>query len=155
MSASRNERMVIIGAGPTGLGAAHRLQEVGHDDFVVLEANDYVGGLATSFTDDAGFTYDIGGHVMFSHYDYYDRVVDGIMGDEYTELQREAWGWMETRFPPYPFKNNIKDLNPPTIMDCIMGLTEPQRPPPPPARHLRRREGGLFGRRHPPPLHGA
>src|SRR3954454_7211671 len=60
-------RIVIIGAGPTGLAAGYRLQELGHEDFVILEANDYVGGLATSFTDDKGFTYDIGGHVMFSH----------------------------------------------------------------------------------------
>ena len=61
------ERLVIVGAGPTGLGAAHRLQERGHDDWVVLETSDGVGGLARSFTDAAGFTYDIGGHVLFSH----------------------------------------------------------------------------------------
>ncbi len=80
-----NPRIVVIGAGPTGLGAGYRLAELGYDDWVILEANDYVGGLATSFTDDAGFTYDIGGHVMFSHYDYYDRLVDKLMGDEFTD----------------------------------------------------------------------
>ncbi|MDP9005894.1 MAG: NAD(P)-binding protein, partial [Actinomycetota bacterium] len=74
----REPRIVIIGAGPTGLGAGYRLQELGYDDWVILEANDYVGGLATSFTDDAGFTYDIGGHVMFSHYPYYDELVDKL-----------------------------------------------------------------------------
>ena len=77
-----NPRIVIIGAGPTGLGAGYRLQELGYDDWVLLEANDYVGGLATSFTDDKGFTYDIGGHVMFSHYAYYDELVDRLMGGE-------------------------------------------------------------------------
>src|SRR4051812_13834529 len=122
-------RIVIIGAGPTGLGAAHRLKELGHDDYVVLEADDHVGGLATSFTDDAGFTYDIGGHVMFSHYQYYDDLVDGIMGDEYTELEREAWVWMEDRFIPYPFQNNIKDLEPATVLECLMGLIDAQRTP--------------------------
>src|SRR5918994_529715 len=127
MSATSNPRLVIIGAGPTGLGAAHRLRERGYDDVVVLEANDYVGGLATSFTDDAGFTYDIGGHVMFSHYDYYDRVVDGLMGDDYTELEREAWVWMQDRFIPYPFQNNIKDLEPATVVECLMGLIEAQK----------------------------
>src|SRR3954468_11973771 len=120
-------RVVIIGAGPTGLGAAHRLRELGHDDVVVLEANDYVGGLATSFTDAAGFTYDIGGHVMFSHYEYYDRLVDRLMGGQYTELQREAWVWMEQRFIPYPFQTNIKDLGPSTVLECLLGLIEAQR----------------------------
>jgi protoporphyrinogen oxidase len=122
-----DQRIVIIGAGPTGLGAGYRLQELGHEDWVILEANDYVGGLATSFTDDAGFTYDIGGHVMFSHYDYYDALVEKLMGGDYTELQREAWVWMEDRFIPYPFQNNIRDLDPQTVFECVHGLIEAQR----------------------------
>ncbi|TMC10030.1 MAG: FAD-dependent oxidoreductase, partial [Chloroflexi bacterium] len=63
-----NPRIVIIGAGPTGLGAAYRLQELGYTNWAVYERSSFVGGLASSQTDAAGFTYDIGGHVMFSHY---------------------------------------------------------------------------------------
>ena len=122
-----NPRIVIIGAGPTGLGAGYRLQELGYDDWVMLEASDYVGGLATSFTDDAGFTYDIGGHVMFSHYPYYDELVDKLMGGDFTELQREAWVWMEDRFIAYPFQNNIRSLEPQTVFECVTGLIEAQR----------------------------
>ena len=120
-------RIVIIGAGPTGLGAGYRLNELGYDDWVILEADDAVGGLARSYTDDAGFTYDVGGHVMFSHYPYYDRLVDKLMGDDFTQLEREAWVWTEGRYIPYPFQNNIKDLEPQTVMDCLMGLIEAQR----------------------------
>jgi protoporphyrinogen oxidase len=116
-----NPRIVIIGAGPTGLGAGYRLDELGYDDWVILEANDYVGGLATSFTSENGFTYDVGGHVMFSHYPYYDDLVERLMGDEYTELKREAWVWMENRFIPYPFQNNVGGLSPETTFDCVMG----------------------------------
>ncbi len=46
--AGRDPRIVIIGAGPTGLGAGYRLDELGYDDWVLLEAGDRVGGLATS-----------------------------------------------------------------------------------------------------------
>jgi protoporphyrinogen oxidase len=129
MSGVRSEspRVVIIGAGPTGLAAGYRLQELGHDDWVILEATDRVGGLATSFTDEHGFTYDIGGHVMFSHYSYYDELVDKLMGGDYTELEREAWVWMENRFVPYPFQNNLHDLQPQTVFDCVMGLVEAQQ----------------------------
>jgi protoporphyrinogen oxidase len=117
-------RIVIIGAGPTGLGAGYRLAELGYDDWVVLEASDRVGGLATSFTDDDGFTWDIGGHVMFSHYEYYDRLVDRLMGEEYSTLNREAWVWMEDRFIPYPFQNNIGGLDPSTVLECLAGAVE-------------------------------
>ena len=40
---------LIIGAGPTGLGAARRLEELGAPDFLVLERHDHAGGLAASF----------------------------------------------------------------------------------------------------------
>jgi UDP-galactopyranose mutase len=123
------ERLVIIGAGPTGLGAAYRLRELGHDDWVLLEAADGPGGLARSFTDSAGFTYDIGGHVLFSHYPYYNRVVEGLLGDDYRELRREAWVWMQGRFIPYPFQNNLRGLEPATVYECLLGLVEAQRQP--------------------------
>jgi UDP-galactopyranose mutase len=115
------ERIVIIGAGPTGLGAGHRLTELGHDNWVMLEATDRVGGLATSYVDDDGFTWDVGGHVMFSHYPYYDALVDKLMGDKRTTLTREAWVWMQDRYIPYPFQNNIAGLEPETVMECVMG----------------------------------
>jgi protoporphyrinogen oxidase len=51
---------VIIGSGPTGLGAAYRLKELGIKDFIVLEKENYIGGLATSFVDEKGFTWDVG-----------------------------------------------------------------------------------------------
>ena len=106
----REPRIVIIGAGPTGLGAGYRLRELGYRDFLILEARDRVGGLASSETSPNGFTYDIGGHVLFSHYEYFDRLFDKLMGDEYQELRREAWIWMCDRFLPYPFQNNIRYL---------------------------------------------
>ena len=117
-------RIVIVGAGPTGLGAGYRLAELGYDDWVILEASDRVGGLATSFTDEDGFTWDIGGHVMFSHYEYYDKLVDRLMGDKYTTLNREAWVWTENRFIPYPFQNNIGGLDPQTALECLVGAVE-------------------------------
>ncbi len=118
---SDSPRIVIIGAGPTGLGAGYRLAELGYDNWVMLEASERVGGLATSFVDDDGFTWDIGGHVMFSHYEYYDRLVDKLMGDQYATLNREAFVWMQDRYIPYPFQNNIKGLEPETVLQCLMG----------------------------------
>ena len=56
----RKQRIVVVGSGPCGLGAAWRLQELGHEDFLVLEAGPEAGGLSVTATDDNGFLFDMG-----------------------------------------------------------------------------------------------
>ncbi len=119
-------RIVILGAGPTGLGAAYRLQELGYRDWDIYEADDHVGGLASSYVDDAGFTWDLGGHVMFSHYEYFDRLVDKLLGEDHSVKMREAWVWMCDRYLPYPFQNNIRYLPKEAVWECVQGLLEIQ-----------------------------
>jgi len=139
---------LIIGAGPTGLGAARRLTELGQDDFLVLEANAYPGGLAASFKDSAGFTWDIGGHVVFSHYDYFDRMLDDLLGDERLEHQREAWVRIAGTWVPYPFQNNIRFLPSEMAWRCVQGLLPGVRPELPPGgspANFREWIGHVFG----------
>ncbi|MDP6934765.1 MAG: NAD(P)-binding protein, partial [Myxococcota bacterium] len=73
---SQPPRMVIVGAGPTGLGAALRCTQLGHADWTVLERGSVVGGLARTEVDENGFLWDMGGHVVFSHYRYFDDLLD-------------------------------------------------------------------------------
>ncbi|HSU67173.1 MAG TPA: FAD-dependent oxidoreductase [Tepidisphaeraceae bacterium] len=119
-------KIVIIGAGPTGLGAAYRLKELGYNNFQMYEKSPYIGGLAGSFTDSAGFTWDIGGHVMFSHYKYYDDVFDKLMGSDYQLNMRECWVRMFGNWVPYPFQNNIRYLPKEITYECLTGLVEAQ-----------------------------
>lgn len=58
--AGTKERIVVIGSGPCGLGAAYRLQELGHENFLVLEAGPEAGGLSITATDENGFLWDMG-----------------------------------------------------------------------------------------------
>lgn len=120
------KRIVIIGAGPTGLGAGYRLKELGHRNFHIYDRAPYIGGLASSHTDPNGFTWDIGGHVMFSHYEYYDEVFDKLMGDEYQLNMRESWVRMFDTWVPYPFQNNIRYLPKEVTFECLAGLIEAQ-----------------------------
>ena len=122
-------RIVILGAGPTGLSAAWRLQEHGHHDWMLLESSERPGGLSMSVRDDAGFTWDLGGHVIFSHWKYFDRLLVQALGDQWVEHQREAWVWMRERWIPYPLQNNIWRLPPDELVKCLAGLVEVHRAP--------------------------
>lgn len=117
--------VIVLGAGPTGLGAAWRLQEMGRKDWLLLEGANQAGGLAGSFVDERGFTWDIGGHVHFSHYEYFDRAMDEFLGkDGWLHHERESWVWMRDRFIPYPFQTNIHRLPSADLERCLTGLVD-------------------------------
>lgn len=121
------KKIIIIGAGPTGLGAAYRLQELGYKNWEIFEANDHVGGLSSSFKDKKGFTWDIGGHVMFSHYNYFDKLIKILLGKNYFEHDRRAFIWLDSRFVPYPFQDNIMYLSKEKVLECILGIIEAEK----------------------------
>lgn len=122
------EKIVIIGGGPCGLGAAWRLQELKHGNFKLFERSSDVGGLAKSLIDKKGFTWDIGGHVLFSHYDYFNRLMNKLLTkDEWIFHRREAWVWLKNRLIPYPFQNNIKYLDKENRDRCLNGLIKARK----------------------------
>lgn len=120
------KKIVIIGAGPTGLGAGYRLSELGYNNYHIYESKSELGGLAGSYQDSAGFTWDVGGHVMFSHYPYYDDVFNKLMGSDFQENMRECWLRLFNRWIPYPFQNNIRYLPKEVACECLIGLIEAQ-----------------------------
>lgn len=130
---TNDQRVVILGSGPTGLGAGYRLRELGHDNFHIYERDNQVGGLATSYQDAQGFTWDIGGHVQFSHYAYFDRLmdlaVDPPKGPGWLTHERESWVWIDGRFVPYPFQNNIRYLSEEKRWKCVQGLVQLYKQP--------------------------
>jgi protoporphyrinogen oxidase len=117
-------KIVVIGGGPTGLGAAWRLHEAGYTNWELFEKAPRVGGLASSYIDERGFTWDLGGHVVFSHYPYFDRVLDSVLKDDWVEHVRETWIWMRERFIPYPLQNNIRHLPSHELLECLEGLLD-------------------------------
>jgi len=120
-----NVRHLIIGAGPTGLGAAWRLEQRGIHDWIVLESGQVPGGLAQSVVDEHGFTWDLGGHVQFSHYEMFDQLMDELLGvDGWLYHDRESWVWLRNRFVPYPFQLNLHRLPAAEQSACVRGLEE-------------------------------
>lgn len=175
----------MLGAGPTGLGAATRLNQLDHNDWLLLDqvrltpeiarapprslkraANSSArtgfavaarlcigargpasraatfrsppahpllrsathpshcrrrpaqaseaGGLACTDVTPEGFLFDMGGHVIFSHYQYFDDLIDTAVGtgaDAWNTLERVSYVWLKNRWVAYPFQNNISALD--------------------------------------------
>ncbi|MDR3792612.1 MAG: FAD-dependent oxidoreductase [Terracidiphilus sp.] len=119
------EQVLILGGGPTGLGAARQLNQLGHADWMMLDSGPAAGGLSMSYVDDCRFTWDIGGHVQFSHYEYFDQAMEEFLGkDGWLSHERESWVWMRDRFVPYPFQYNVHRLPAEDLDRCLAGLVD-------------------------------
>ncbi len=103
-------RIVIIGAGPTGLGAGIRLKQLGHDNWRIYESQAEPGGLAGSVTDSSGFTWDYGGHVLFTSFEPVLDVITSLPDDFFIEHQRKAFVRLDDALVPYPFQLNLEAL---------------------------------------------
>src|SRR5688500_18033206 len=112
MSSTRAPHVAIVGAGPCGLACGRELALLGHDDWAIYERESVAGGHAGSVVDPAGFTWDQGGHVVFSHYGEFDRLLDEVLGDDVHEHERSSYVRLGDSWVPYPFQNNLRHLPP-------------------------------------------
>ncbi|KAF4126310.1 Flavin containing amine oxidoreductase [Geosmithia morbida] len=126
MSADKNVDVLVIGMGPTGLGAAKRLNHINGPSWLILDSADKAGGLAGTDTTDEGFLYDVGGHVIFSHYKYFDDCLDEALPkeDDWFTHERISYVRYKGLWVPYPFQNNISMLPKEDQVKCMDGLID-------------------------------
>jgi len=92
--------VVILGAGPAGLAAAHELS-ANHADVTVLEANDFVGGLCRT-VECKGYRFDLGGHRWFTKNEDLNNWFRRLMGDEIVMVDRISRIYYGEKFFSYP-----------------------------------------------------
>ena len=94
--------IVVIGAGPAGLAAAHELAVHGYSA-VVVEKLDKVGGLART-ENYRGFSFDIGGHRFFTKEDEVSRLWRDLLGPEFLRRPRLSRIYYRRNFFYYPLR---------------------------------------------------
>ena len=114
--------ILIIGAGPTGLGAATRLHEHGKSNWLLIDENSAPGGLASTDVTREGFLFDLGGHVIFSHYQYFDDLLSHAVGKNWNVLERVSFCWIKNQWVPYPLQSNLYCLPLEDKIACVRGL---------------------------------
>ncbi len=115
-------RVVIIGAGITGLATAHYLECEGCADYVIFEKEKEVGGLCRSVRVD-GFTFDFTGHLLHSCHNDHSSFLGGIDAFENWKVHaRRAYVYSEGIYTPYPYQSNLYGLPASTVTECIVGF---------------------------------
>nr|UOP56938.1 putative UDP-galactopyranose mutase [Thecaphora frezii] len=117
---------LVIGAGPTGLGAAKRLNQLNQGSWLLVDGAKEAGGLASTDVTEEGFLFDVGGHVIFSHYQYFDDAMAEALPkpEDWYEHQRVSYVRSLQRWVPYPYQNNISVLPVEEQVKCIEGMID-------------------------------
>ena len=105
MNASDNKKkskVVVLGAGLTGLSAAWKLAEQGFG-VTVLDRNPFVGGLAATFRRD-GYIFDYGPHRYHTRVDYLVDEVADLLEGALDRRVRITHFYFDNRYFQYPLK---------------------------------------------------
>lgn len=115
-------KVLIIGAGLTGLSAAYHLEQAGFYDYLLLEAAPTPGGLCKS-TERQGFTFDKSGHLLHLRdpyaLDFFRRLLP------LHRLERNAVVYTQGVQIPFPFQAHTHLLPQPARGVCQSGLKNP------------------------------
>lgn len=112
-------KIVILGAGLSGLSAAYHLNQ----SSAVFEKEDKVGGLCRSIQIN-NFIFDYGPHILFPKDAYVARLIKRLLGNNLHIQSREAYIYhrycdVYTRFP---FQSHLYGLPVSVVKDCILGF---------------------------------
>ena len=115
----------ILGGGLTGLSLSYFLK----CESEILEKNKKGGGLCSSFTKN-GFTFDYGGHIIFSKDKEVLNFMISILGDNVEKHYRNNKVWYKRRFVKYPFENGLYALPKEDIFECLYYYINNDHPKP-------------------------
>lgn len=100
---SNKKRVVVLGAGVTGLSAAYRLSQNSDFEVHVFEKEKEVGGLCRSFRQD-GFILDYGPHKFYTLIDGVLDEMCKIMGDDFLSLEKSQNLFLKGKYFDFPLK---------------------------------------------------
>ena len=121
--------VAVLGAGPAGLTAAHRLVERGVP-VVCFEAGEQVGGLARTEVRD-GYRFDLGGHRFFTKSGEVARLWEELLGPQLLVRPRLSRIYWRGRYIKYPLRlgDVVARVGPVELVRCLASYAAAQLRP--------------------------
>lgn len=117
-------KIVILGAGLTGLSAAYHLEKRAILSYKLFEKEIEVGGLCKSLTHD-GFTFDFTGHVIHINNEIFKQFIEHTIGfDALAAIARNSWIYSHGVYTRYPFQRHLFGLPHHVVAECIEGFKQ-------------------------------
>ncbi len=125
MATAKNQHVhtLIVGGGLTGLATAYGLEQRGHSDYRVVEAQPRPGGLCAS-TCVQGYTLDFGGHLLHLHTPTGQQLLTQLLANRVYKHPRHAFIYTQGLRVPYPFQTNLWALPPRWQAHCLDTLPQ-------------------------------
>ncbi|MFA7681749.1 MAG: FAD-dependent oxidoreductase [Candidatus Peribacteraceae bacterium] len=125
MTSQSSDGILIIGAGPAGMAAAHELVQAGQH-VTIVEKADQIGGLAKTYVyQEAEGTYrtDNGPHRFFSKNQYLYQMIGGLLGEQWIQVPRFTRFFVDGKFYNYPvrFRNALGQMG---LLKAVRVLTD-------------------------------
>ncbi len=117
-----NSKVLILGAGLSGLSTAWHLQKKGID-CQLFEKEAQTGGLCRS-KKIKGFTFDYDGHLLHFKSNYAFGLVKKLLKKNLGGHHKSSWVYSYDRYTRYPFQANLYGLPAPVVKECLMGFIE-------------------------------
>jgi protoporphyrinogen oxidase len=95
--------VIVVGAGPAGLTAAHKLAEAGVAPLVLEADAKYVGGISRT-AEYKGYHFDIGGHRFFSKAKEVEDFWTKVLPNDLLTRPRKSRVYYDGKFFSYPLK---------------------------------------------------
>jgi protoporphyrinogen oxidase len=115
-------RTLVLGAGVTGLATAAALSDRGDEDYLVLEADQEIGGWCKTVKRD-GFVWDYSGHFFhFKHPAIEQWLRDRMPEQKIRVVEKKSFIAFGGRHVDFPFQKNIHQLPQADFIECLYDL---------------------------------
>ncbi len=115
-------RIVILGAGMAGLGAAHRLRAEGLEP-VIYDKSSYPGGHTASFVH-GDFTFDDGPHISFTKNQRIQDLLAESVDGRYEVIQTRVNNYWRGHWIKHPAQCNLHGLPTDLVVDVIRDFVD-------------------------------